>query len=101
MLILSLIIKHLAKNDGNLDLLSPKYVNFIFLEDFNSELCEQPMRDFFHVFNCQNIIKDKTCFKNPHNSSCIDLVVTNRPKETLIETGLSFLRKQVFHMSTK
>ena len=95
MLILSLIIKHLAKNDGNLDLLSPKYVNFIFLEDFNSELCEQPMRDFFHVFNCQNIIK------NPHNSSCIDLVVTNRPKETLIETGLSFLRKQVFHMSTK
>ena len=51
------------------------------------------MRDFFHAYNCQNIIKEKTCFKNPHGPSCIDLIVINRPKSfqnsTVIETCLS------------
>ena len=55
------------------------------------------MRDFCHVYNCQNIIKDKTCFKNPHNPSCVDLFITNRPKSfqnsTVIETGLSDFHK--------
>ena len=27
-----------------------------------------------------NLIKDKTCFKNPSKPTCIDLIVTNRPK---------------------
>ena len=68
------ILKHLAQIGRNQDLFSCKYDNFILLGDFNSETCEQPMRDFCHVYNCQNIIKDKTCFKNPHNPSCIDLL---------------------------
>ena len=55
------------------------------------------MRDFCHVYNCQNIIKDQTCFKNPHNSSCVDLFITNRPKSfqsyAMIETGLSDFKK--------
>ena len=49
------------------------------------------MRDFCHICNCQNIVKVKTCFKNPHNSSCIDLFITNRPNSfqnyTVIETS--------------
>ena len=65
------------------------------------------MRDFCHAYNCQNIIKDKTCLKNLHNLSCVDLFITNRPKSfqnsTVIETGLSdFLKMsltvmKVFH----
>ena len=55
------------------------------------------MRDFCHVYNCQNIIKDKTCLKNTHNPSCIDLFITNRPKSfqnsTVIETGFSDFHK--------
>ena len=31
-----------------------------------------------NFYNCQNIIKDKTCFKNPYNPPCIDLIITNR-----------------------
>ena len=69
-------------------------INFcenIILGDFNSEPCEQPIKDFFHVCICQNI-KDRTCFKNPRDPLCIDLVVTNRPKSfqysTVIKTGL-------------
>ena len=56
------ITKHLAEIGRNQDLFSSKFDNFILLRDFNSELCEQPMRDFCHVYNCQNLIKDKTCF---------------------------------------
>ena len=76
----NLINKHLDEIGRNLDLLSSKYDNFILLGDFNSKPCVQPMRDFFHVYNCRNIIKDKACFKNSHSPSCIDLIVTNRPK---------------------
>ena len=51
------------------------------------------MRDSFHAYNCQNIIKEKTCLKNPHSPSCIDLIIINRPKSfqnsTVIETCLS------------
>ena len=61
------ITKHLAEIGRNRDLFLSKYDNFILLGDFNSEPCKQPVRDFCHVYNCHNIIKDKTCFKNPHN----------------------------------
>ena len=65
--------------------------------DLNSEICEPPMTDFCHAYNCQNIIKDKTCFKNPYNLSCIELFIMNRPKSfqnsTLIKTGLSDFHK--------
>ena len=70
-----------------------KYDNFNLLENSNSEPCGQPMRDFLHVCNCQNIFKEKTCFKNPHSPSYIDLVITNTPKSfqnsTVIDTCLS------------
>ena len=32
------------------------------------------------IYGCKNIAKDKTCFKNPINPTCIDLIITNRPK---------------------
>ena len=55
------------------------------------------MRDFCHVYTCQNTIKDQTCFKNPRNPSCVDLFITNRPKSfqsyAVIETGLSDFEK--------
>ena len=91
------ITNHLAEIGKNNDLFSSKYENFILLGDFNSEPSEQPMSDFCHAYNCQNIIKDKTCFKNPHKPSCIDLFITNRPKSfqnsMVIETGLSDFHK--------
>ena len=42
-------------------------------------------------------LSDKTCFKNPHNPSCVDLYITNRPKSfqnsTVRERGLSDFHK--------
>ena len=53
--------------------------------------------DFCQLYSCKNIIKDNTCFKNVQNLSCIDLIITNRPKffqnSVVIETGLSDFHK--------
>ena len=77
----------------NIDKYSSNYDNFILLGDFNCEPSEQPLEDFCHIFSCRNLIKEKTCFKNPQNPSCIDLILTNRSKSfqdsMVIETGLS------------
>ena len=93
----NLISNHLREIGKNIDLNSSKYDNFILLGDFNSEPSEQPLTDFCHIYNCQNIIREKTCFKNPQNPSCIDLIITNRPKcfqgSMVIETGLSDFHK--------
>ena len=74
----NLITKHLAEIGKKLDIFSSKYDNFIILEDLNWEPCEQPILDFCPVYNCQNTIKDKTCFKNLQNPSCMDLIIANR-----------------------
>ena len=43
--------------------------------------------------NLYSLIKQPTCFKNPENPSCIDLILTNKPNsfqtKCVIETGLS------------
>ena len=45
----------------------------------------------------KSLIKDPTCFKNPENPSCIDLILTNSPysfqNSCVIETGLSDFHK--------
>ena len=51
------------------------------------------MTSFCKSYNLISIIKQPTCFKNPEKPSCIDLILTNRPKSfqstCVIETGLS------------
>ena len=54
---------------------------------------ETTMKSFCESYNLTNLIKQPNCFKNPEKSSCIDLMLTNRPKSfqssCVIETGLS------------
>ena len=49
--------------------------------------------------NLRNLIKESTCFKNPENTTCIDLILTNKPlsfkNKYLIEAGLSDFHKIV------
>ena len=76
-----------------LDHYMPKYENFLLLGDFNSEVDENEVQEFCETYNLSNLIKEPTCFKNMHNPSLIDLILTNRSKRfhnsTTIETGLS------------
>ena len=86
---------HLSKG---LDIYVNKY-NILFLGNFNSETSENYLNDFCNVYNLRNIVKEPTCFKNPDNSSCIDLFLTNRPRcfqnTVAVETGISDFRKMV------
>ena len=60
--------------------------------DFNVEPNDANMKNFCQIYGCKNIAKDKTCFKNPINPTCIDSIITNRPKSfkesEVLETGL-------------
>ena len=71
-----LISSHLNEIWPNLDLLSSRYENLL-LGDFNAEPTTTTVSDFCEIYNLKNIIKDKTCFKNP---TWIDLTITNRPR---------------------
>ena len=80
-----------------MDNYSSEYDNFILLGDLNSEPTESAVKDFCEIYSCKNLIKDNTCFKNPLKPSCIDLMITNRPKSfqnsVTVETGLSDFHK--------
>ena len=81
---------HLRKG---LDIYVNKYDNILLLGDFNSETSENYLNDFCNVYNLWNIVKEPTCFKNPKNSSCIDLFHTNCLRcfqnTVSVETGIS------------
>ena len=55
------------------------------------------MKNFCQIYGCKNIVKDRTCFKNPIKPTCIDLIITNRPKSfqesKVIEIGFSDFQK--------
>ena len=55
------------------------------------------MKEFCDIYSFKNLIKEPTCFKNPANPKCIDLMLTNRHRcfqnSCVIETGLSGFHK--------
>ena len=84
---------HLNVITKTLDTHYGKYENVVFLGDFNAGIEETTMISFCESYNLTNLIKQPTCFKNPEKPSCIDLILTIRPKSfqstCVIETGLS------------
>ena len=96
-------ISYRIKETGkDLDVLTWKYGNIILVSDFNAEPADTIVSDFCEIYNLKNIIREKTCFKNPNNSSCIDLIITNVSKSfqnsTVIDTGLSdFYKMCILH----
>ena len=58
-----------------LDSFTQHYDNILLLGDFNCEPHEKCITDFCQVYNIKNMIKEPTCFKNPMNPSCIDLIL--------------------------
>lgn len=92
-----MIQDHVNAISRQYDSLSEKYENFLLLGDLNSEVSEDSMQDFCDVYNLKSLVKVPTCFKNPENPSCIDLILTNKPRcfqnTTVIESGLSDFHK--------
>ena len=61
--------------------------------DCNAEVGEEAMQVFCDTYDFKNLVNVPTCYKNPNNLSCIDLIFTNKAKSfcntLVIETGLS------------
>ena len=89
----SQISYHLKEIDKDLDVLTSKYDNIMLMGDFNARPADTVVSDFCEIYNMKNIIREKTCFKNTNNPSCIDLIIIKRQKSfqnsMVIETGLS------------
>ena len=96
---------HIEILHKGLALYSSKYENFIVLGDFNVGMDNSDMTVFCYTYDLKCLIKEPTCYKNPENPSCIDLILTNNPKcfqsSCVVETGLSdFHRMTVTVMKT-
>ena len=65
----------------------------IFLGDFNVTNNEHHMKSFPEIYGLKILIRQPTCYKNPGNPVCIDLIVKNVPRSfqstCVVETGLS------------
>ena len=94
-----MIKNHLATLSNFLDLHSSKYKKMLILGDFNIGIDEPHMKSFCETYNLTNLIKQLTCYKNPDNSACIDLILTKYSRTFqstfVIETELSD-----FHLMT-
>ena len=58
------------------------------------------MSESLNMYNLKNLLSQKTCFKNPENPSCIDLILTKYSRSFqnngVFETGLSVSHKLTF-----
>ena len=79
--------------DRSLDTFSSDYEKFIILGDFNVEINENQMKSFCGNYDLTNLIKEPTCYKNPTNPTCIDLIFYKCTSAFhsiyVVETGLS------------
>ena len=76
-----------------LDTFTTKYKNIFLLGDFNTCADDETMKNFCSSCGLHILIKQPTCYKNPDNRSCIDLILRNKAKffqsTCVMETGLS------------
>ena len=66
------------------DIYLHKFDHILLIGDFNAEISERSVHDFCNVYNLESLSNTPTYFKNPENSSCIDLLLTNS-KKTLMK----------------
>ena len=90
---------HLFQIESEINFYSKTSENLIILGDFNAEISDFNMESFCTINNFKCIIKETACYKNPDNPTCIDLILTNWPKNfqesSTLETGLSDFHKMV------
>ena len=76
-----------------------KYDKILVIGDLNTEMNELSLNEFYQIYNWESIVNKPTCFKNPKNPSCIDLMLTNKQERFLkaktVVTGLSDFHKMV------
>lgn len=53
------------------------YETLLLAVDLNAEETDPCMSEFLTNYDSQNLVKDKTCLKNPENPRCIDRYIIN------------------------
>ena len=93
------ISNHLAEISKITDSYLTKYNLLFFLGDFNAGLDDRSVKNFCSSYNLTTMNNKPTCFKNPDNPSCIDLILTNCSRSfqnsDVKKTGLSDFHKLV------
>ena len=86
------INKNLEILSTKLALYSSKYENIIIIGDFNVGVDNILMQTFCNTYDLASLIKNPTFFKNPESPTCIDLILTTKPRSfqhsSVVETGL-------------
>ena len=84
---------YLENLNRSVALYSSHYENFVIMEDFTVEANDSVISVFSDIYDLKSLTKEPTCYKNPSKSSCIDHILTNKPRSIqrscVIETGLS------------
>ena len=70
---------HLECLNKNLALFLLKYERFVVLGDFNVCVEDSSVSEFWDTHKLRSLIREPTCYKNPENLFCIDLILTSRP----------------------
>ena len=74
------ISSHLESLSQNLDLYTSKFENILVIGDVNISVEDNNMKNFCQSYNLKSLIKVPKCYKNPDSPSCIDLILTNKPR---------------------
>ena len=73
----SLIENHLRQLQKQLEGSSERYEHLLITGDFDADVSDPSMTSFCTRFKLKSIVKEPTRYKNPENSSCINLFLTN------------------------
>ena len=73
------ISNHLECLNQLIDAYNAYYQNFIFIGDFNISVEESQMENFWNLNCLESLMQKPTCYKNPSQPTCIDLILTNWP----------------------
>ena len=76
----NMICNHLDALSTYLDLHSITFEKMLILGDFNVGIEEKHIKAFCDNYNLSSLIKQPTCYKNPSNATCIDLILSNWPR---------------------
>ena len=73
----NIITNHLDALKRSLDPYCTKYDKLMVIRDLNAEINLECMKLFCETYDLSSLIKVPTCYKNPEEPSCIDLLLTN------------------------
>ena len=65
--------------------------SYYVLGDLNVDLSKRPnpLSDLFDVYDLKNIVTEPTCFRNVHNPSLLDPIITNTPQRLITHLNVN------------